>query len=129
MRGDLDKAAAAAATGIELGIERKDAFGTAVVQTSEIQRDAMVGAFTGTAQRADAMFDELTRLGIDQFAGGARIISGWARAMGPDGVDTVDEVQEAFAAHSQGGRRIFSPLYLALLRISRPCTAVPTKRD
>jgi hypothetical protein len=35
--------------------------------------------------------------------------------MGPAGFDTTDEVRDAIAVHSHGGRRIFSPLYLALL--------------
>ena len=35
--------------------------------------------------------------------------------MGPDGIDPTDEMRAAMVLHSQGGRRIFSPLYYALI--------------
>jgi DNA-binding SARP family transcriptional activator len=115
LRGDLDSADSSVSAGIALGASRSDAFGVAVVRTADIQRSAMLGTAAGLAQRADEVLDELSGLGIDQFVPGACIIGGWARAMGPDGIDTVDEMRDALAMHAQGGRRIFTPLYYALL--------------
>ncbi len=113
--GDLDSAAASISAGITLGVGRRDAFGVAVVRTADIQRCAMLGESAGLAQRADEVLEELSGLGIDQFVPGARIIGAWARGVGPGGIDTTDEMRAAMAVHSQGGRRIFSPLYYALL--------------
>ena len=115
MRGDADSAGLAIAAGIALGGARNDAFGTVVVRTADIQRSAMLGVVSGLAESAEEVLDELTALGIDQFVPGARIVRAWARGMGPDGVDTCDEMRDALAMHSQGGRRIFSPLYYGLL--------------
>jgi hypothetical protein len=93
LRGDLDSADASISGGIALGAGRSDAFGVAVVRTADIQRSAMLGTAAGLAQRADEVLDELSGLGID----------------------TVDEMRDALAMHAQGGRRIFTPLYYALL--------------
>jgi DNA-binding SARP family transcriptional activator len=114
-RGDTDRARAQLLAGIAAGIERTEAFGSAAVRLAEIQQCAMTGSFDGLAPRAEEMFTELSQLRIEQFAPGARIIASWAAAMGPDGVDTVDDIRKAFDWHSEGGRRIFAPLYLALL--------------
>ncbi|CAN5595422.1 hypothetical protein BH09ACT7_BH09ACT7_17750 [soil metagenome] len=115
LRGDADSAALAISAGVALGGGRNDAFGVAVVRVADIQRSAMLGEVSGLAERADDVLDELTALGIDQFVPGARIISGWAGGLGASGVDTCEEMREAMAAHFQGGRRIFSPLYYGLL--------------
>jgi hypothetical protein len=115
LRGDPDSAGSSIAAGIALGTQRRDAFGVAVVRTADIQRSAMLGQPAGLAERADEVLEELTGLGIDQFVPGARIVRAWARGLGPDGVDTTDEMRDAMALHSQGGRRIFSPLYHALI--------------
>ena len=115
LQQESGRASRALESGIALGVDRADAFGTAVVRMAEIQLAAMTGDWEGLAPRAATMADELTRLGIDQFVGGAQVIGGWARAMGEGGVDTTDEVCDALALHCQGGRRIFAPLYYGLL--------------
>ena len=115
LRGDPDSAVSSISAGIALGTQRRDAFGVAVVRTADIQRCAMLGQPAGLAERADEVLEELTGLGIDQFVPGARIVRGWARGLGADGVDTTVEMRDAMALHSQGGRRIFSPLYHALI--------------
>ena len=115
LRGERDTARALLATGIAVGTEHGDAFAAAVLRTSEIQLSAMMGAADDLHERADSAVQELTDLGIDQFIGGAQVIRGWARAMGPDPVDTVDEITAALDVHGRGGRRIFTPLYLGLL--------------
>ncbi|MDP9164767.1 MAG: AAA family ATPase [Actinomycetota bacterium] len=115
LRGDRVAARAVLAAGIALGTDRGDAFGTAVLRTADVQLDAMTGHHEGLSTRAAEVVALLTELGIDQFVGGARLIHGWARAVGADGVDTVDEMHAAINLHSQGGRRIFSPLYYGLL--------------
>ncbi|MEV3900810.1 BTAD domain-containing putative transcriptional regulator [Mycobacterium sp. NPDC050551] len=115
LRGDLDAAESAIAHGVALGSARNDGFGTVVVRTAAVQLSAMLGDADGLAQRADRVLGELTDLGVEQFIPGARLIRGWALATGPDGVDTTDDMRDAIAAHAQGGRRIFSPLYYALL--------------
>jgi hypothetical protein len=124
LRGDIDGARAALAAGIELGVTRNDAFGAAVVRTADIQLAAMTGSTDGLAHRADEVVEELTSLGVDQFIGGAKVIQGWARATGADGIDKVDDMRAALDLHSQGGRRIFSPLYFGLL-----CDAEALHRD
>lgn len=115
LRGDINGARAALSTGIAVGTGRGDAFGAAVLRVADIQLSAMLGESIEVAQRAAGVVAELTELGIDQFIGGARLIHGWARAVGPDGVDVVDEMRAAMDQHEQGGRRIFSPLYYGLL--------------
>jgi hypothetical protein len=124
LMGDVDGARTALSAGMGLGADRKDAFGAVVVRTAEIQLASMIGDAEGLAERADEVVEELTTLGIDQFIGGARVIRGWARATGNHGTDTVDEMRAALDLHSQGGRRIFSPLYLGLL-----CDAEAAHRD
>lgn len=115
LRGDLDDAHQILAAGIAAGSRCDDAFGVAVLRTADIQLSAMLGSVDGLYERADAVVRELTELGIDQFIGGARVIRAWAQAVGPDAVDTVDELHGALELHGRGGRRIFTPLYLALL--------------
>lgn len=115
LRGELDNAHAALTEGLALGNERGDAFGVAVLRTSAIQLSAMVGEPAGVAQHAAVVVSVLVELGIEQFVGGARLIHGWACAVGPDRVDTVDDMHSALNLHEQGGRRIFSPLYYGLL--------------
>jgi DNA-binding SARP family transcriptional activator len=115
LRGDMGRARSALTAGIAMSTARHDAFGTAVVRTAEIQMAAMTGAHTGVADRADEIVGELAAMGIDQFVPGAQIVSAWARAMEPDGMDTSQEIRAALVLHAQGGRRIFSPLYYALL--------------
>ncbi len=124
LRGDFDGARVTLADGLALAAQRHDAFGAAVLRTADVQLAAMVGVTDGVVERADQVVAELSELGIDQFIGGARLIRGWARAMEPDGVDTVDEMQVALDLHGQGGRRIFSPLYYGLL-----CDATASHRD
>ncbi|MCV7169815.1 AAA family ATPase [Mycobacterium manitobense] len=115
LRGDLDAAESAIARGVALGGARNDGFGTAVVRTAAVQLSAMLGNVDGLAQRADQVLGELTELGVEQFIPGAQLIRGWALATGPDGIDTTEDMHDAIAAHARGGRRIFSPLYYALL--------------
>lgn len=115
LRGDGGHASAALAAGLSLAVGRRDAFGAAVLRTADVQLAAMTGVTDGMVERSGQVVAELTELGVDQFIGGARIIRGWAQAMGPDGVDTVDEMAAALELHAQGGRRIFTPLYLGLL--------------
>ncbi|KAA0099592.1 hypothetical protein CIW49_08295 [Mycolicibacterium sp. P1-18] len=115
LRGDVAAAMTILARGISLATERDDAFGTAVLRVSEIQMSAIVGDPVGVAPRAADVVTLLTELGIEQFLGGARLIHGWALAVGPDCTDTVDDMHAAMALHGQGGRRVFSPLYYALL--------------
>jgi hypothetical protein len=115
LRGDLQAAESAIARGLELGGARNDGFGTAVVRTAAVQLSAMLGDVDGLAQRADQVVGELTELGVEQFIPGAQLIRGWALATGPDGIDTTEDMHDAIAAHARGGRRIFSPLYYALL--------------
>ncbi|TPG34215.1 BTAD domain-containing putative transcriptional regulator [Mycolicibacterium hodleri] len=115
LRGNVDGGWAVLSEGVAEARRRNDAFGTAVLRTAEIQLAAMTGVFDGVAVRAADVVANLTELGIDQFIGGARLIRAWACAMGPNGVDTVDEMHAALEQHGQGGRRIFSPLYCGLL--------------
>lgn len=115
LRGKVDTAWAALSEGLAEGRRRNDAFGTAVLRTADIQLSAMTGVSQGVEVRAAEVVAQLTELGIDQFIGGARLIHAWARAMGPEGVDTVDEMAAALEQHGHGGRRIFSPLYCGLL--------------
>ncbi|MBJ7336686.1 BTAD domain-containing putative transcriptional regulator [Mycolicibacterium sp.] len=115
LRGNVDGAAAVLSEGLAEARRRNDAFGTAVLRTADLQLSAMTGVADGVAERAAHVVAQLTELGIDQFIGGARLIRAWACAVGPDGVDTVDELHAAFEQHGQGGRRIFSPLYCGLL--------------
>lgn len=115
LRGNVDNAWATLSEGLAEGRRRNDAFGTAVLRTADIQLSAMIGVSEGVAARAAEVVAQLTELGIDQFIGGARLIHAWARAMDPEGVDTVDEMAAAFEQHGHGGRRIFSPLYCGLL--------------
>lgn len=115
MRAEADSARTALSDGFALAHERGDAFGVAVLRTADIQLSAMVGETAGLAQRAADVVTLLQELGIEQFVGGARLIHGWARAVGPDAVDTVDDMHAALNLHAQGGRRIFSPLYYGLL--------------
>ena len=115
MRGDLASARTSVEQGIAVAHSRNDVFGLAILRTSQFQLDAIGGQHSVTAQLADKAFAELTELGIHQLAATARIIGGWARAMGPDGVDTSGEVRQAIATHAQDGTRIFLPLYYQLL--------------
>lgn len=115
LRGEVDAARHILARGIALGNERDDAFGTVVLRVADIQMSAMIGDPDGVASRAADVVTLLTELGIEQFIGGARLIHGWAQAVGLDCRDTVDEMHAAMALHGQGGRRVFSPLYYALL--------------
>lgn len=124
LRGDLDAAQDVLARGIRLGTERDDAFGTAVLRVADIQLSAMTGDPDGVAPRAADVVTLLTELGIEQFIGGARLIHGWALATGLDSRDTVDDMHAAMALHEQGGRRVFSPLYYALL-----CDATAAHRE
>ena len=136
MRGNLDLALASVST-LQSEVPTVDweqygalasfavlAYGVAVMRTADIQLSAMIGATDGVADRADHVVAALTELGIDQFVGGARLIRGCSRAVGPHGVDTVDEMQAALEPHGQGGRRIFSPLHYGLL-----CDATAMHRD
>lgn len=115
LRGDVGAARTILERGITLGTERDDAFGTAVLRVADVQMSAMLGDPDGVAPRAADVVTLLTELGIEQFIGGARLIHGWALAVGPDCHDTVDDMHAAMTLHEQGGRRIFSPLYYALL--------------
>jgi hypothetical protein len=115
LRGDMVAARKALARGIALGTERDDAFGTAVLRVADVQMSAMTGDPDAVAPRAADVVTLLTELGIEQFIGGARLIHGWALAVGPDCRDTVDDMHAAMTLHGQGGRRIFSPLYYGLL--------------
>jgi ATP/maltotriose-dependent transcriptional regulator MalT len=114
-RGDIATARATLADGIAVGMARSDGFSTAVLRTAEIQVEAMAGRHDGMADRADAIHTELTQLGVDQFVPGARMIRDWARAMGPDGADTSDDIRASLNEHAEGGRRIFAAFYMALL--------------
>ena len=115
LRGDIDGAVATLAAGLAEGCDRNDAFGTAVLRVAKVQLCAITGDSDGLAPQAADVVALLTELGIEQFIGGARLIHGWALAMGPEGRDTVEDMHAAMNLHSQGGRRIFSPLYYGLL--------------
>lgn len=95
-----------------------------MLRVADIQLSAMTGDPDGVAPRAADVVTLLTELGIEQFIGGARLIHGWALATGLDSRDTVDDMHAAMALHEQGGRRVFSPLYYALL-----CDATAAHRE
>jgi DNA-binding SARP family transcriptional activator len=115
MRGDLERADAFMSTGIDIAGARSGRYAFALMRIADIQLHAMTGRVAGTAERADVLFSELTRAGLDQLAASARIVGGWARALGHDGIDTTDELRDGLTVHSHSGTRIFTPLYLALL--------------
>ncbi|BBY31257.1 BTAD domain-containing putative transcriptional regulator [Mycolicibacterium sediminis] len=124
LRGDAECARSELAAGLSKAAARRDAFGAAVLRTADVQLAAMTGVTDGVADRADRVVAELTEMGVDQFIGGARLIRTWARAMGPEGIDGVDDMRAALELHGQGGRRIFTPLYLGLC-----CDVVARHRD
>ncbi|MGA5462487.1 BTAD domain-containing putative transcriptional regulator [Mycobacterium sp. NPDC050041] len=113
--GEPERARALVATGLELAEGRNDTFGSAILLTSQLQVDAIRGSHAWLAEQAEATVERLTGFGFDQLAGTARIIGGWARALGPAGEDTAEEMRDAIATHSRDGTRIFLPLYYALL--------------
>ncbi|MDO3640009.1 ATP-binding protein, partial [Mycolicibacterium arseniciresistens] len=115
LRGEPERARALVATGLELAEGRNDTFGAAILLTSQLQVDAIRGSHAWLAEQAESTVERLTGWGFDQLAGTARIIGGWARALGPAGEDTAEEMRDAIATHSRDGTRIFLPLYYALL--------------
>lgn len=115
MRGDHVAADIWIRRGTTLADAREDAFEKAVITVSDLQARVMAGRHEGTAAMADAVYHALREQGIDQLAASARVIGGWARAMGRESTDTADEVRDAIADHAQDGTLIFLPLYYALL--------------
>ncbi|WP_187776424.1 BTAD domain-containing putative transcriptional regulator [Antrihabitans cavernicola] len=115
MSGDVDRGRAFAHNGIDVAVGRGDSFGAAVVRTALVQLDAMTGTVEGTVERADGICAELAGMGMDQIAASVSIVGDWARAMGPNGVDTAAAIRRSLEVHSAGGTRIWTPLYLALL--------------
>jgi hypothetical protein len=115
MRGDTERACASLSAGVDTATARGDVFAAAMARNYELHLDAMTGSITGTEERGDPVCAEVERLGMGHMVPSARIVTAWARALGPNGVDTSDEVRDALAARARGGTRSFTALYLALL--------------
>lgn len=115
IRGDRTIAKIWVERGQVLAQSRADAFGRFVVDVSELQARAILGDVDGTAELAAGVDATLRGAGIDQLAASARIVEGWARAVGAERSDTADAMRDAIAVHAQGGTRIFLPMYHLLL--------------
>lgn len=115
VRGDRRTAEIWVERGTVLADARGDAFGRAVVEVSRLQVRAILADVDGTADMARAVDTTLRGMGIDQLAASARVIGGWAGAVGTERSDTADMVRDAIASHAVGGTRIFLPLYHLLL--------------
>ncbi|MFE3188379.1 BTAD domain-containing putative transcriptional regulator [Nocardia sp. NPDC059240] len=115
LRGDKDRAWRVAHEGIAVGVDSGDLYSTAIVRLTLLWINAIHGVVAGTAQLADEFATEMSELTLAQMAAAARLIGAWARALGPDRLDTADDAHAAYEVCTADGTRIMAPLYLLLL--------------